>query len=42
MNIISPNNDLKAKLNNLFVRFPQIDLKAMGFPLGWEREPLWV
>lgn len=42
MNIISPNNDLKAKLNNLFVRFPQIDLKAMGFSVGWEREPLWV
>ena len=42
MNIISPNNDFKAKLNNLFVGFPQIDLKAMGFPLGWEREPLWV
>lgn len=42
MNIISPNNDFKAKLNNLFVRFPQIDLNAMGFPLGWEREPLWV
>lgn len=42
MNIISPNNDLKAKLNNLFVRFPLIDLKAMGFPVGWEREPLWV
>ena len=41
LNIISPNNDFLAKLRWLFVEFPQIDLYAMGFPLGWENEPLW-
>ena len=41
LNIISPNNDMLAKLRWLFVDFPEIDLKALGFPLGWESEPLW-
>jgi len=41
LNIISPNNDMLAKLRWLFVDYPQIDLKAMGFPYGWENEPLW-
>ena len=30
-----------AKLRWLFVEFPEIDLKALGFPQGWEMEPLW-
>jgi hypothetical protein len=30
-----------AKLRWLFVEFPEIDLKALGFPTGWETEPLW-
>ena len=29
------------KLQALFVRFPEIDKKALGFPNGWETEPLW-
>jgi len=41
LDIISPNNDMLAKLRSLFVDFPEIDLKAMGFPQGWEMEPLW-
>ena len=41
LNIISPNNDFKGKLLALFKHFPQIDLRAMGFPSGWENEPLW-
>ena len=41
LNIISPNNDMLAKLRWLFVDFPEIDLAAMGFPKGWEMEPLW-
>lgn len=41
LDIISPNNDLEAKLRWLFIDFPQIDLAAMGFPKGWEMEPLW-
>lgn len=41
LGIISPHNDLLAKLRWLFVDFPEIDLAAMGFPKGWEMEPLW-
>ena len=39
--VISPNNDMLTKLRWLFVDFPEIDLAAMGFPKGWEMEPIW-
>lgn len=29
------------KMNALFGKFPEIDLAALGFPIGWEKEPLW-
>ena len=41
LDIISPNNDFLEKVQLLFVKFPQIDLSAMGFPKGWEQEPIW-
>lgn len=41
LDIISPNNDMLAKIRWLFVNFPEIDLAAMGFPKDWEMEPLW-
>ena len=41
LNIISPNNDMKAKLSALLSAFPSVDGNAMGFPHGWENEPLW-
>ncbi len=41
LNIISPNNDMKSKINTLLAGFPDIDIAAMGFPRGWESEPLW-
>ncbi|MDE5783396.1 MAG: Abi family protein [Prevotella sp.] len=41
LDIISPNNDMLVKLRWLFVDFPEIDLAAMGFPKGWEMEPIW-
>lgn len=42
LNIISPDNDMLTKLRHLFVDFPEIDLKAIGFPIGWDNEPLWI
>ena len=30
-----------TKLHALFSVFPEIDLTAMGFPEGWELEPIW-
>ena len=41
LNIISPNNDMKAKIDALLADYPSIDINAMGFPNGWENEPLW-
>ena len=41
LNIISPNNDMKAKIDALLSAYPSIDINAMGFPCGWENEPLW-
>ena len=41
LNIISPNNDMKAKIDALLSAYPSIDITAMGFPRGWENEPLW-
>lgn len=41
LDIISPNNDMLDKMHNLFSKFPEIDLAALGFPSGWENEPLW-
>jgi abortive infection bacteriophage resistance protein len=41
LNIISPNNDMKSKIDVLLNDYPSIDIYAMGFPRGWENEPLW-
>ena len=41
LDIISPNNDMFDKINNLLGMFPEIDLAALGFPIGWQNEPLW-
>ena len=41
LNIISPNNDMKAKVDALLAAYPSIDVTAMGFPRGWASEPLW-
>ncbi len=34
LDIISPNNDMKAKIDALFAEYPAIDTAAMGFPGG--------
>ena len=41
LDIISPNNDMLDKMNRLFDTFPEVDMAALGFPSGWENEPLW-
>lgn len=41
VNVISPGNDMLDKLKGLFAQFPDVDLSAIGFPKGWEKEPLW-
>ena len=41
LDIISPNSDMLDKMNRLFATFPEVDKAALGFPSGWENEPLW-
>ena len=41
LDIISPNNDMTAKVQSLLSDYPTIDTNAMGFPTGWEHETLW-
>lgn len=41
LDIISPNNDMLDKMNKLFAAYPEVDKAALGFPVGWENEPLW-
>ncbi|GHS98682.1 CAAX amino protease [Bacteroidia bacterium] len=38
---VSPDNTFTEKLKSLLAQSPTIDIKAMGFPADWEKEPLW-
>lgn len=42
LDVISPGNSFKARLADLFVKYPSVDLKALGFPFNWQTEPLWA
>lgn len=39
---ITPNSDIKQQLLGLFTKYPQISLRAMGFPQNWQQQPLWL
>ena len=41
LDVISPQNDMKVKIDTLLADYPSIDITAMGFPVGWENEHLW-
>jgi len=41
MNTINPNHNIQSKFKILLAKYPNIDVSAMGFPLSWEKEPLW-
>lgn len=40
-NLLRPHNDCTERLKLLFQSHPNVDLSAMGFPIGWGEEPLW-
>jgi hypothetical protein len=37
----SPGHHYKERLSDLFHKYPNVDLNALGFPRGWEDELLW-
>lgn len=41
VNNIQPENSLKTDIIELLKKYPNVDSSAMGFPVGWETEPLW-
>ncbi|MDR3339074.1 MAG: Abi family protein [Candidatus Symbiothrix sp.] len=41
LNTVNPQHTFKQKLNDLFTKYPNVDKRAMGFPVHWQDEPLW-
>lgn len=41
LDIISPANGFLEKLHCLFKDYPEVNIASLGFPKGWELEPLW-
>jgi len=41
LNTIIPVNHFVNKFKKLIAQYPEIPLKQMGFPTGWEKEKLW-
>jgi abortive infection bacteriophage resistance protein len=41
LNVISPNNNFKIKIEELLSLYPDINLQAMDFQKNWEKEYLW-
>jgi len=33
---------MTSKLKTLLNAYPGIDIAAMGFPQGWENDPVWL
>ena len=38
---IKSNNHFAADLKELLLKHPNVDVLAMGFPMGWQEETLW-
>ena len=38
---INPNSSFTTRLINLLQDYPSVDTRAMGFPVNWQKEPLW-
>tara|TARA_R110000764_G_scaffold239973_2_gene341089 strand:- start:34833 stop:35744 length:912 start_codon:yes stop_codon:yes gene_type:complete len=41
LNIIQPNNQFTARLEALFLKYPNVDPNALGMKTNWQEEPLW-
>jgi len=42
LNSVNPNHTFKQKLEKLFLKYPNVDKSAMGFPVDWQNEPIWT
>lgn len=41
LNIIQPGNHFTTCLDNLLIKYPSVDPKALGMKPNWQNEPLW-
>ena len=41
LNTVNPGHTFKQKLENLFLKYSNVDRRAMGFPAEWRTESLW-
>jgi abortive infection bacteriophage resistance protein len=41
INIIQPENNFTYRLNDLFVKYPNVDPDALGMKPNWQEEALW-
>lgn len=37
----APTSGWQGRLNDLFVKYPEIPLQCMGFPENWKESPIW-
>jgi abortive infection bacteriophage resistance protein len=42
LNVVNTKHTFRQKLDNLFLKYPNVDRTAMGFPANWQNEPLWA
>lgn len=38
---VNPQNTFAARFKSLLVKYPNVDVSAMGFPCNWQNEVLW-
>lgn len=39
---VNPRNSFVDKIEDLLLKYPNVDVRAMGFPIDWKSEPLWL
>ena len=39
---VNPNSTFVSRFKSLLAEYPNVDISAMGFPVNWESEPLWL
>ena len=42
LNAIDTQNTFATEFKALLAKYPTVDAIAMGFPNGWQQEPLWM
>jgi abortive infection bacteriophage resistance protein len=41
LHTVNPRNSFVDKIEDLLLKYPNVDVRAMGFPTDWKNEPLW-